>query len=210
MTAAKYTFAPATAARWRDVERLFGPRGACAGCWCMWWRIPRSEFERAKGEKNKRALRAIVASGAAPGILAYAGGEPAGWCAVAPRETYPVLERSRTLARVDDAPVWSVTCFFVARAHRRRGLSVRLLRAAVEHARKCGARVVEGYPVETRTANYAAAWAWTGFTGTFVAAGFREVLRRSRTRPIMRKVIAGGRRAAASRKTPAGGRPRRR
>lgn len=120
-------FFPLTPARWRDVEALFGPRGACAGCWCMWWRLPRSAWRRGKGAGNKRAFKRLVAAGRVPGVLAYAGREPVGWCAVAPREAYPVLARSRILQPVDDRPVWSVTCLFVARLRFSRcqsGLSV--------------------------------------------------------------------------------------
>src|SRR5262245_35279344 len=120
---------PVTAERWPDIETLFGARGACGGCWCMLWRLTRQEFERQKGETNRRALGALVESGLVPGLLGYAGGRPAAWCAVAPRADYPALERSRILARVDDEPVWSVSCLFVARAYRRQGLTVRMLEA---------------------------------------------------------------------------------
>src|SRR5437588_5223369 len=99
-TESGFRFAPLTTGRWPDLERLFGPRGACAGCWCMWWRIPRAQFDRQKGAENREALRRLVESGAELGLIAYAGGEPAGWCAVAPRETFPQLERSRILKRV--------------------------------------------------------------------------------------------------------------
>ena len=115
-------FRPLTPARWPDLEKLFGERGACGGCWCMWWRMKRAEFKSNKGEKNKRALRKIVESGEIPGIIAYAGSEPVGWCALAPRQNYPLLENSRVLARIDDEPVWSITCFFVAKPYRGRGV----------------------------------------------------------------------------------------
>src|SRR5215510_8178511 len=98
----KLEFQPLTPERWGDFEQLFGPRGATGGCWCMWWRLKRSEFERQKGEGNRQAFKQIVDAGAAPGILAYAGGQAVGWCAIAPREAYPVLENSRNLKRVDD------------------------------------------------------------------------------------------------------------
>jgi len=114
-------FHPVTPDRWKDLEALFGKRGACGGCWCMWWRMKRSEFEKKKGEGNKRALKKIIDSGEIPSLLAYANGRPIGWCSIAPRETYPVLERSRTLKRVDDQPVWSVVCFFVAKPFGRGG-----------------------------------------------------------------------------------------
>ncbi|MDI3339329.1 MAG: hypothetical protein QJR03_02230 [Sphaerobacter sp.] len=96
---------PATPDRWPDLERLFGPRGATAGCWCMWWRLSRAEFSRQTAAGRRAGLAAIVAAGDQPGLLAYVGDEPVAWCAVAPRERYPALERSCTLKRVDDEPV---------------------------------------------------------------------------------------------------------
>jgi len=184
------SFHPPAADRWPDLEALFGPRGACGGCWCMWWRLPRSVYERQKGPPNKDALRALVAAGDPPGLLAYADGAPIAWCAVAPRDAYSVLERSRILKRVDDRPVWSVTCFFVARPFRHRGVSGRLLDAAIVYAAERGALIVEGYPVDPRTPRLPDAFAWTGTVSAFQRAGFVEVLRRSDTRPIMRYVTA--------------------
>jgi GNAT superfamily N-acetyltransferase len=179
-------FHPLVVERWADLESLFGERGACGGCWCMWWRLTRSVFEKQKGEKNKRAMKKIVDSGQAPGIIAYANGQPVAWCAVAPREQYPVLERSRTLKRVDEVPVWSVVCLFVARPFRRQGVTVKLLKAAVKYAQNHGAKIVEGYPVEPKKDRMPDVFAWTGFVSAFRKAGFVEVLRRSETRPIMR------------------------
>lgn len=187
--APKLEFHPATAGRWADVAKLFGPRGACAGCWCMFQRLPGGEFRRNVGDPNRRALQRIVKAGREPGILAYAGGEPVGWCAVAPRAEYVRLERSRVLAPVDDRPVWSIVCFFVAREWRGRGITVRLLRAAAAHAAAHGARLVEGYPVDPRSGRQADAFVWTGLATAFRRAGFREVARRSPTRPIMRKQV---------------------
>jgi GNAT superfamily N-acetyltransferase len=154
----------------------------------MWWKGTRSEFERHKGDANKEALRAIVENGRTPGLLAYIEGTPIAWCAIEPRSAYPTLERSRTLKPVDDQPVWSVTCFFVARPFRRKGLTVALLQNAISYAATQGARIIEGYPVEPRTDRMPDAFAWTGTAAAFRAAGFEEVLRRSETRPIMRYV----------------------
>ncbi len=184
-----FEFHPLTAERWCDLEKLFGERGACGGCWCMWWRLKRSQFEKQKGQKNKKALKKIVDSGEIPGILAYVNGQPIAWCSVAPRETYPVLERSRTLKRIDDEPVWSVVCFFVAKSFRRKGVTVKLLKAAAEYAKEHGARIIEGYPVEPKKTSMPAAFVWTGVASAFRKAGFVEVLRRSETRPIMRYFV---------------------
>ena len=182
----KLTFRPATPERWCDLEELFGERGACGGCWCMFWRLPRKQFDAGKGAGNKRALKRLVSTGREPGLIAYLKREPVGWCALAPRQEYVVLERSRILKPVDDQPVWSVSCLFIKKGYRRRGVSTLLLRAALEFAAKQGARIVEGYPVEPSMEKMPDPFLWHGIPSAFLRAGFREVERRSRTRPIMR------------------------
>lgn len=177
---------PLTPSRWKDLEALFGERGACGGCWCMFWRLPRSVFDKQKGRGNRQAFRKLVQKGEPPGLIAYEGPTPVGWCAVAPRADYPALARSRILQPVDGEPVWPVSCLFVARPYRKRGVSTRLLEAAADYARRRGGRIVEGYPVEPR-GKVADAFVWTGLASAFRRAGFKEVARRSKTRPIMRR-----------------------
>ncbi len=183
------TFHPLTFRRWADLVALFGPRGASAGCWCMWWRLPHAEWRQQKGAGNKRAFKKVVDQGPPPGVLAYAGAESVGWCAVAPRVAYPRLARSRVLVPLDDTPVWSVSCFFVARAWRRCGVTSGLLEAAARYARARGGRVLEAYPIDPKGAT-ADAFVYTGLASTFEKAGFREVARRSATRPVMRRDLA--------------------
>ena len=125
MRSSDLTFRPVTPSRWSDLESLFGDRGACGGCWCMAWRLPNKEWLAGKGTRNKRALRRIVAAGEKPGVLGYLGREPIGWCAVAPRDAYVFLARSRVLKPVDSRPVWSISCLFVSRPYRRQGISSR-------------------------------------------------------------------------------------
>lgn len=182
-------FHPLTTERWKDLEALFGKRGACGGCWCMWWRLKRSQFEKQKGQENKKTFKKIVDSGEIPGLLAFTNGQPIAWCSVAPRETYPVLERSRILKRIDNKAVWSVVCFFVAKPFRHKGVTLKLLKAAVKYAKECNAKIVEGYPVEPKKTSMPDVFAFTGLAATFHKAGFVEVLRRSETRPIMRYFI---------------------
>lgn len=191
-------FHPLTPDRLPDLEALFGPRGACAGCWCMFWKQTRPEYEKGRGAPNRDAMRRQVRAGVVPGILAYDAEGPVGWCAVEPRASFTRLARSRTLAPVDDAPVWSVPCFFVARRARGTGLTAALLGAAAAHARRAGALILEGYPVEPR-GETADAWLYTGLASTFLRCGFSEVARRSPTRPVVRKVLRTARRAPAGR-----------
>jgi GNAT superfamily N-acetyltransferase len=158
----------------------------------MWWRASPQDFRAHRGNGNRRAFRKAAGASEAPGVLAYAGKKAVAWCAIAPREAYPRLERSRIFKPIDEAPVWSVTCFFVAKAYRRRGVTVPLLRAAVAFAGRRGARIVEGYPVEPRKGSLPDPFAWTGFASAFRRAGFVEAARRSETRPMMRCVLRSG------------------
>jgi GNAT superfamily N-acetyltransferase len=184
------TWKPLTAATWSDFERLFGPNGACAGCWCMLYRVPRKAYDAGKGDGNRLAMRRLTEEGAvAPGILLYVGGEPAGWCSVQPREAFPGLAKSRVMQAVDEQPVWSVSCFFIAKQYRRQGLSAALLRAAIEHVRAQGGRIVEAYPVEPREAKMPDVFAWTGIVKPFLEVGFVEVARRTPARPVLRYFI---------------------
>jgi len=183
-----FTFKPLTPARWAHFEMLFGDNGACGGCWCMAWRQANKDFQRNKGAGNKRAIKKLVESGTPPGILAYSGREAVGWISIAPREQFIRLEGSKVLAPVDDKPVWSVTCFFVRKDFRRHGLTIELLNAASEFARKRGAKIVEGYPNDLKE-NITPVFVWTGLAISFERAGFKEAVRRSKTRPIMRRVL---------------------
>lgn len=170
---------------WPDLEELFGLNGACGGCWCMYWKLRGKAYDEAKGYTARQMHKSIVDSGVETGLLAYYGGEVVGWVAVEPRTAYVKLEHSRVLKPVDDQPVWSVTCFYVAKAHRRKGVTVELLKAAVEHVRRQGGRIVEGYPVEMNK-NMPAPFIYTGTASAFQKAGFEEVMRNSPTRPIYR------------------------
>jgi len=182
-----FTYYPLTPDRWKDFEKLFGTNGACAGCWCTYWLLKRSDYERLrKTGGTKRIFKKIVNRGIPPGILAYIGKTPAGWCAIQPRENYPVLQNSKILKPVDDRKVWSIVCFYIDRNYRRLGLTKGLIIEAVKFAKSHGAEVVEGYPVEPKKTT-APVFIYTGVASAFRKAGFKEVARRSETRPIMRK-----------------------
>lgn len=152
----------------------------------MSWRLPRAEFERKKGRGNRNAMRRLVERGEQIGILAYLGGEPIGWCAVAPREVFLRLGNSRVLKPIDEKPVWSITCFFIKKEFRRRGVSIQMLRGVIAECARKGARVLEAYPILPYATNMPAAFAWTGFLSSFTRAGFREAKRWSPSRPIVR------------------------
>lgn len=175
--------------RWSDFEELFGPRGAYAGCWCMWWRLPRREFEAQQGEGNRRAMKALVDSGAVPGIIGYVDGLAMAWCSVAPRDQFGSLNRSRVLKPLDDQPVWSLVCHFVAREYRGRGLIRDLIVGAIGYVRAQGGTIVEAYPSVIRSKKAPPTTSFMGFIDVFAAAGFVECARPSAAKCIMRFVI---------------------
>lgn len=153
----------------------------------MTWRLRSKDYDLQKGEGNRQAMIQLVTSATgSPGILAYADGQAVGWCAIAPREEYIRLNNSRILRPVDDQPVWSLTCFFIHKNWRGKGLSVALIKEAIAFAGRHGAKIVEGYPVEPRKDRMPEVFAFTGLAKAFTRAGFEEVARHSEGRPIMR------------------------
>ena len=154
----------------------------------MWWRVTSQEWNDRHGDGLRSELKALVDEDEQPGLLAFAGDEPIGWVAVAPRSEFPRLDRSPKLRPIDDKPVWSITCFYIDRHHRRQGVAQELLSAAVEFARSRGAEVIEAYPVDTSgLKSPSSASLFTGVLSIFEEAGFQEVARRG-GRPIVRLI----------------------
>lgn len=180
-------FHPVTPDRWQDLEEFFG-RGGHSNCWCMWWRLKSSEFDAQSGDERKQGLKAIVQSGEVPGLLAYVDGRPIAWCSIGPRGRFGRLERSPTLKRVDDLPVWSIVCFFVSRPYRGKGLMMPFLEAVLDYARSRGAEIVEGYPIDA-AGGLAGYSGYTGIASTYRRAGFVDVLHRSGRKMIMRRSL---------------------
>ena len=183
-----WTFAPATADRWPDIESLFAGCGDARRCWCGFWYRENKDFRAGYGDDNRRFLQGMVEAGRVPGALAYSGGAAVGWCGIAPRADQSRLARSHVLAPVDDRPVWSITCFVVAHGSRRRGLMRPLIAAAVDFARERGASVIEAYPLDAVRKLYPGE-IYVGTAAAFRDQGFAEVARRSPTRPIMRREL---------------------
>ena len=155
----------------------------------MFWKLPHKDFQLLAGDGTHQMQRSLVEQGLIPGILAYLDDQVVGWIAVEPRREYPRLGRSRVLKPVDEAEVWSVTCFHTARRHRRKGITVALLQEAVKFVSLNGGKIVEGYPVEPKSGSLPDPFVYTGLPGAFLKAGFVEVARNSPTRPIYRYFI---------------------
>jgi GNAT superfamily N-acetyltransferase len=178
----KITIHPLTPDLWPALEDLFGEQGPVSRCWCMYWRIG-SEYRKRPREGNKAAFREVVKSGPPPGLLAFDGDLAVGWCQLTPRDDLPWLDRTWRLKRVDDLPVWALSCFYVRKGYRKRGVTSTLIAAALEAARRAGAPALEAYPVDAELTPIASG---TGYLSTFQRAGFKIVARHVPPRPIVR------------------------
>lgn len=179
----------ATPERAGDIAAVMNDCGDASHCWCAFWSRPRAEYDREGGDGNRRwFMRRLNAAETPPGVLAYVGNEPAGWCAIAPRGEHLRLARSRNLAPVDALPVWSITCFVIAKRFRRQGLMHALIDGAVAFAKAHGAQCVEAYPLDASRKLHSGEL-YVGLLSAFEAAGFAEVLRRAPTRPIVRRML---------------------
>lgn len=176
-----YTVKPLTPDLLPAMEDLFGQVGPASRCWCMYWRIG-SAYRRRPPEENKADFSEVV-KGGPPGLLAFDGELAVGWCQITPREALPWMERSRKLMRVDEQPVWSLSCFYVRKGYRKKGVSTALIKGAIEVARKAGAPALEAYPLD---AELTPSTSFTGYVSTFERLGFKEVARHARQQPVMR------------------------
>ena len=190
----KLTLQPLTPERWPDLEALFAARGCAQArqCWCMYYRETGSASElggAARAAAHRKGLKALVEGGRPPGLIGYRGGEPVGWVALGPREDFAKLARSPVMKPVDDQPVWSVICFVVPAAHRGQGVARALLDGAKAWARRQGATLLEGYPMD-KAGRAGDDTMWFGTRSMFEQAGFDEVARRKPERPVMRIRLA--------------------
>ncbi len=185
---------PVTPDRWRQLAAFFGPSGAYSNCWCTYFRQSGKQYEsgiRDKGAGNRRLLQRLTADGKVPGLIALRGGRPVGWVSVAPREEYARVLRSPLIdrERLADDHVWSVVCFWVPREHRGSGVATALLAGAVDHAAANGARLVEGYPIDTAGSRRASTSIYQGTLELFLRAGFAEAYRRKHDRPVVSRAM---------------------
>jgi GNAT superfamily N-acetyltransferase len=183
----KLTFEPLTKNNWDKFLQLFEPNGGCGNCWCMYYRLKKSDFEEGKkNDGNKNRLQQLVWENKPTGIVAFYSGKAIAWCAFAPREDYMKIENSRVHKRIDDQPVWSIPCFFIDKNYRRQGISVEILKAVILYAKEKKIRIIEAYPVIPTQEELPDSFAWYGLYKSFERAGFDIVDRTSKNRPMVR------------------------
>lgn len=185
---------PLTADRTADFTALFGPQGACYGCWCTYFRLPPKQRQALDGDGKRGHMLARIAAGPPPGLLAYGGDLPVGWMQIGPRADVPQWNnpnRSSTPlpdAPADDPGVWAISCFFFRPKVRGQGLSTAMLAGGIAYARANGARLIEASPMD-RARQSKSVGLFVGSTSTFLRAGFAQVACRKEGRPLVRLVL---------------------
>jgi predicted GNAT family acetyltransferase len=183
-------FEPLTKDNWNKFVELFGAKGGCANCWCMYFRLNKTDYQEGKiNDGNKNAMKRLVWDNQPTGLLAFDEEMPIAWCAFAPRQDFAKLQKSRVHKPIDNKQVWSVPCTFVAKEYRKQGVSVALLKGLVQYAKEKGIKVVEAYPTVPTQEKLPDAFAWIGLYKSFERAGFEIVDRTSKSRPMVRYYI---------------------
>ncbi len=182
----KLKLTPLTAANWKEFETLMGEKGGCGNCWCMYFRLPYKTFQENKPDGNKKMMRKLVDKGLPQGLIASINKQPVGWIAMAPREDYMKIENSRAFKRIDEKPVWSITCFFVKKEFRHQGLSQHLIKGAVDYAKKKKIKTLEAYPAVPYDEKVPHAFLWVGVLSSFIKNGFKLVRQQSKSRAMVR------------------------
>lgn len=183
----KLTFEPLSTANWPKFVQLFGEKGACGNCWCMYYRLTKADWTEGKHEDgNKEAMHELVRANKPTGMLGFYEGQAVAWAAFAPREDFSKLDRSRVHKRIDKKAVWSIPCLFIAKDLRRLGVSVELLKGVVAYAKSQGIGIIEAYPTIPTKGELPDSFVWTGLFSAYLKAGFEEADRTSKNRPMVR------------------------
>lgn len=188
------TFAPLTPDRLAAFEALFGPQGACYGCWCTAFRLRPADRQALSGDQKRAIMADRITRGPPPGLLAFRGELPVGWMQIGPRADVPEWNNPRRATTplpdgpADDQSVWAISCFFFASRERGRGLSHGFVQEGIRHARRHGARLLEASPMDQAKQSKSIGL-FVGSTAVFTRAGFTEVARQKTGRPLMRLAL---------------------
>ncbi len=186
--------APLTPDLWPAFEDLFGKQGACYGCWCTHFRLPPAMRRDNDRERNKDHIKARIAAGPPPGLLAIEDGSAIGWMQIGPRADVPEWNnQGRGSAPIDpadaaDPAIWAISCFFIRNKARDKGLTHLLVESGVSFARENGARCVEACPMD-QSRDSRSIGLFVGSTRVFEKAGFERMVERKAGRPLMRRAL---------------------
>ena len=138
-------------------------------CYCQFLYVDHKEvhWPSRTGEENRASACDRICLNRMQGLLAYRDGTVVGWCNAAPRT---MMDAFADEPDPDADQIGEITCFVVAKAHRRSGVATGLLDAACKALRAQGMTIAEAEPKPGITGD---AENHFGPMSMFLAAGFQ-------------------------------------
>jgi len=174
---------------WPDFAALVERHnGVWGGCWCMAFHEEGANTGGA--DAHRAAKQARVREGRAHAALVYADGLCVGWCQFGPTAELPRIKHGKAYAAgLEALPDWRITCLFVDKAHRKRGVASAALGGALAEIERLGGGVVESYPEDTAGRSVSSSFLHNGNVAMFEAAGFARQRRIGKDRWVVTKVV---------------------
>jgi ribosomal protein S18 acetylase RimI-like enzyme len=160
---------------WPDFAKLVEKnRGVWGGCWCMGFH--EQGFDGRGGAADNRCRKeALVKEGRAHAALVYEDGEAVGWCQFGSPEELPrIKNRKEYLSTLEVLPEWRITCFFVDKEARGRGVAAAALAGALREIAKLGGGLVESYPEEVEDRKVSSSFLHNATLALFEGQGFER------------------------------------
>lgn len=177
---------------WEAFARLAEKHnGVWGGCWCTWFH---SRDGRISG--NREWKERLVREGKSHAALVFDGEAAVGWCQYGPPDELPRIyhRKEYETTHTGKAPDYRITCFFVDRDYRRKGVAAAALRGAVDLIAKAGGGLVEAYPHDTKGKKKSASFLYSATRSMFEKAGFQYDRPKGQGNTVMRKTVRPSRR----------------
>ena len=175
---------------WPDFARLVEKNnGVWGGCWCM--AFHEEGVGRTKSASQNRSEKECrVREGRAHAALVYDGSTAVGWCQFGPTDELPRIKHKRNyLAGLTELPDWRITCFFVDRDYRGRGIAAIALEGALHEIARLGGGTIESYPEDVQDRSVSGSFLYNGTVSIFERQGFQRTRRLGKNHWVVTKVI---------------------
>jgi GNAT superfamily N-acetyltransferase len=176
---------------WPDFAKLVERNnGVWGGCWCMGFHEEAFGAKPHSVARNKANKKQRVKEGRAHAALVYDGAKAVGWCQFGPTDELPRIKHKKEYASgITKLPDWRITCFFVDKDYKRRGVAETALKGAVEAIARLGGGMVESYPEDVRGRRTSGSFLYNATLSTFERQGFKRERRLGKNHWVVSKRV---------------------
>ncbi len=162
--------------------------GVFGGCWCTWFHTMAAEKTR-DADDNRALKERLVREGRAHAALVCDGEEVAAWAQYgSPAELPNIYHRKEYDATAAREPDYRITCMFVDKRYRRRGVLAVALQGVLDLVAEAGGGVVEAYPHDNQGARMSVLY--NGTRALFERAGFRYDRPKGKSNCVMTATVS--------------------